>query len=112
MPTSHYAHTPNDQGHWQPWLDHANAVSEKAEDFAGSFHAAELGKCLGMSHDIDKLPDEFQSYLRKCHEAKKRGDKPPKARVDHKTAGAVWAQRIEGADVLLALLSLGHQAGC
>lgn len=108
-----WAHTPGDHApeKWQSLREHLEGVAGLAESFAGNFGAAELGRCLGLLHDLGKASPEFQDYLRKCHQARLAGTKLPARSVDHKSAGALYACKVSPAGGLLALASLGHHGG-
>ena len=105
-----YAHTPNDRGRWHLLEDHLRAVGDLAAEHASRFGFTELGRRLGLLHDVGKASDEFQSYLR-CYDAEQRGIAPPVSRTDHKLAGAQLALRLGSVCELLVLPVLGHHGG-
>ena len=76
----HYAHSapdaPPDQ--WETFQEHAEAVARLSRAFAEKFHAGPLGWQMGQLHDLGKLSQEFQAYLRG---QRQRGP-------DHSTVGA------------------------
>ena len=61
----------------QSLLEHLQGTSKLCESFAGEFTEAELGRILGLYHDIGKYSAGFQKRIQK------NGPK-----VDHSTAGA------------------------
>src|SRR3954464_15928012 len=67
---------------WEPLRDHLDAVAQTAADFAGAFGSDDLGRALGLLHDIGKASPGFQAYIRG------KG-----ASVDHSTAGAALAMK-------------------
>lgn len=105
-----YAHTPKIPGApWEPLREHLLRVAAKAEGFAsllfpGSRWAGVWARALGLLHDAGKYADAFQRLL-----------KDEKGRVDHSTAGAVFALERYGdknpAGWLLAYAVVGHHAG-
>lgn len=72
---AYIAHLSDDQ-RVQTVLSHLEGTSELCGRFASSFGAGDLGRFIGLAHDIGKYSDAFQRRL--------RGG----ARVDHSTAGA------------------------
>jgi CRISPR-associated endonuclease/helicase Cas3 len=105
------AHTPNDDGVWQPLDAHLRAVGESADAYARRFGCANLGRCVGLLHDVGKASTEFQDYLARCHAAKQRGDRPPVSRLDHKLAGVRQARSLSEDGGILAIPILGHHGG-
>jgi CRISPR-associated endonuclease/helicase Cas3 len=98
------AHSANAQGLRHDLEHHLRAVSTLAEGFAKDLGAAEIGRLLGLWHDIGKYHPDFQRYLQdsEAGSASRRGS------VDHKAAGAYVAARYLGP---LALLVQGHHGG-
>lgn len=64
---------------WEPLGVHLQAVAQRAAEFAGVFHWAEIARAGGPLHDIGKASDAFQRYIKG-----EGGAKGP----DHSTAGA------------------------
>ena len=58
--------------------EHLIGVSRLAGKFASEFGETDIGKIVGLYHDIGKYSLEFQKYI--------RGER--RMRVDHSTAGA------------------------
>ncbi len=97
-----YAHTPpgDDPDRWHLLEEHLRETARLAAEFAAPFQAGELARCLGQIHDLGKISPAFQDYLRRCHQARLRGQK---GRVfpgggDHKGAGALLAARLSGGE--------------
>ena len=102
-----YAHTPppdDPDGEWHLLSEHLLAVANMASEHAAAFGAASIAWWAGILHDAGKASEEFQRYLRLCHEQPDRTRKT----VDHKGAGAVRAQTIAGP---LACVIQGHHGG-
>jgi CRISPR-associated endonuclease/helicase Cas3 len=87
---------------WEPLAEHLQAVGSKAAEFAAAFGFERWGDAAGLLHDIGKVSDAFQAYIRGV------GASP-----DHSTAGAAEAAARYGkvAGRLLALMVAGHHAG-
>jgi CRISPR-associated endonuclease/helicase Cas3 len=117
------AHRRERDGMEQPLIDHLTQTSQLAECFAAKVGLPEVGKILGLLHDLGKASGEFQGYLRSRqglispdedgYVDAKRGE------VDHSTAGAQLAfeklaSRGEKGGVLaqfLALAIASHHSG-
>ena len=82
-----YAHSRNPSGTRHPLVDHLKAVSRLAAEFATPLGAAELGRWVGLWHDVGKFHPRFQPYLEQCD----RPDGGPPRGPDHKGAGALLA---------------------
>lgn len=86
------AHRRERDGMEQPLIDHLTQTSRLAERFASKVGLPEVGKIMGLLHDLGKASGEFQGYLRSRqglispdedgYVDAKRGE------VDHSTAGA------------------------
>ena len=71
------AHTPREgSDEWHDLEAHLQAVAEDAEKFAGKFNASNLGRWLGLLHDIGKYNPEFQKYLEDAHKGRQRRGPP------------------------------------
>ena len=105
------AHTPNGTGEWHRLECHLLEVSELAAEFAGVFGAGELGRLVGLLHDVGKGSGGFQRYLWECHEAKQAGKRPPRGAVDHKLAGVAQALLLGDDAGVVAIPILGHHGG-
>ena len=105
-----YAHTSNGIK-WHKLQDHLLEVARKAREFARIFGEGELAYWVGALHDIGKISQTFQDYL------KARAENEPAAIVPHSPWGAalvyflLWKQRKDDNWAELALPILGHHAG-
>lgn len=99
-----YAHTLKGFGkdQWELLRDHLAAVEEAAGRHGCRFGAGELASLAGQLHDLGKYSLDFQKRLEGLSN-----------RVDHSTAGAVWAkERLPGRwGCVLAHVVAGHHAG-
>lgn len=113
-----YAHTLADRpsSDWEPLGVHLDKVAHSASTFAESFGARLWGEVLGRCHDLGKLSDDFQLYIRKpgaaSVDAGVEDDAIP-GRVDHSTFGARFVQNAFGKvfGQLLAFCIAGHHTG-
>lgn len=110
-----YAHTlpgrpPSD---WEPLERHLDCVARRATRFASVFGAAELGEVTGRWHDLGKYRQAFQDYLAVASTASESGEDGTATRIDHSTAGAIYAFRTLGRPLgdVVAYLIAGHHAG-
>ena len=88
--------------------DHLTGVADLAGRFAAAFGEEEMGRLLGLYHDVGKYSREFQTYIRadEAEKKKRRGS------VDHSTAGAQEIAKLrQGAAAPLAFCIAGHHAG-
>ncbi len=103
-----YAHTPGTGENWHDLVSHLERTAEQARANAGKFGAGELAHLAGLWHDVGKFNPDFQSYLKRCHEAKQAGGKAPAKGVPHAVHGAMLAA--ESVQPLAAVIH-GHHAG-
>lgn len=91
-----------DQTQWEPLKDHLQAVAARARALAqASGFDENWAEAAGLLHDIGKVSDAYQRYIRGL------GSSP-----DHSTAGAVAAEEHYGRlGWLLAFVIAGHHAG-
>jgi CRISPR-associated endonuclease/helicase Cas3 len=99
-----YAHTRAGcpEHDWEPLRQHLAEVAAGARQRGERFGAGALCEVAGLLHDAGKYSAEFQARLRGAV-----------GRVDHSTAGAVWARetRTPLCGRLLAHVIAGHHAG-
>lgn len=62
----YFAHSGNCQGSgaFQPLEDHLLNTARQAADFAEAWGCADIGWIAGLLHDLGKMSDRFQNYLR------------------------------------------------
>lgn len=117
-PEEQYAHTladlpPTD---WEPLAAHLDKVADSASTFAEAFGARDWGEILGRCHDLGKLSEDFQLYLRNfgtaSADAGAESEETGK-RVDHSTFGARFAAEVIGKvpGQILAFCIAGHHTG-
>ena len=93
--------------------DHLRGVAQIASDFAADFDSCDWASIAGLWHDLGKYSMEFQRYIKSVsgYEAEAHIEGAP-GRVDHSTAGAIYAARQFAAHGrILAYLIAGHHAG-
>ncbi len=99
-----FAHTRDGlpEEEWEKLRDHLAAVAEAARLRGSRFGAGDIAGLAGQVHDLGKYSLPFQERLRGHRQ-----------RVDHSTAGAVWArERLAGRwGSILAHVVAGHHAG-
>lgn len=71
--------------------DHLKGTSLLAGKFASKFGNDEWGKLIGKWHDLGKLSDEFQDYIKK-NSGYEEGEKSGK--TDHTSAAAILAKEV------------------
>lgn len=95
-----WAHSRNRWGVPQMFLAHVRGVAKRARDYASKFGAGDLGELAGLLHDLGKLLDEWQAYVRGYASEEK---------LDHRAAGAVMAFLEKHPE--LAFVIHGHHGG-
>jgi CRISPR-associated endonuclease/helicase Cas3 len=114
-----YAHTREGlpTADWEPLATHLAKVASSASDFAEVFGARHWGDILGRCHDLGKLSEEFQCYLRSAGaesaDAGAEDEATPGKRTDHSTFGARFVEQAVGKipGQLLAFCIAGHHTG-
>ncbi len=99
-----YAHTPpdDDPERWHELTKHLLDVADAAGENAAKWSARELGRALGLTHDLAKADPRFQAYLRACFEGR------PAAKCPHAVPSAAAAYGGLGP---LSVAVIGHHAG-
>lgn len=93
--SAYLGHLDEKTGRAQLLRDHLTGVADLAGRFAAAFGEEEMGRLLGLYHDVGKYSREFQAYIRAGEEEKKRR----RGSVDHSTAGAQEIAKLrQGAD--------------
>lgn len=110
------AHVKKDQsGNWvEHKLDeHLLGVAELAGQFASVVGNRDWAHLAGLWHDLGKYSAEFQNYIRSASGYDTDAHiETQKGRVDHSTAGALYATKQHKAKgSVLAYLIAGHHAG-
>ncbi|MBI5590874.1 MAG: CRISPR-associated endonuclease Cas3'' [Deltaproteobacteria bacterium] len=103
------AHVAED-GRLHELQDHLFGTAERAALFASAFGFRQWDWIAGLWHDLGKYGKPFQKKIRAA--AGEEAHLEAKARVDHSTAGGLYAitqMRIAGR--ILAYLIAGHHAG-
>ena len=114
-----YAHTLANRpsSDWEPLCAHLDKVASSASIFAEAFGAQLWGEVLGRCHDLGKLSDDFQLYLRNAGaasvDAGVENEDTSGKRVDHSTFGARFVAKALGnvPGQLLAFCIAGHHTG-
>ena len=106
--SAYLGHLDEKTGRAQRLRDQLTGVADLAGRFAAAFGEEEMGRLLGLYHDVGKYSREFQTYIRadEAEKKKRRGS------VDHSTAGAQEIAKLrQGAAAPLAFCIAGHHAG-
>ena len=92
--------------------EHAEGVASLAGQAASAFHASAWAELCGKWHDLGKYSSEFQQHIKAASGYDLALHDPGK--VDHATAGAVFARQLLGQEGLylpIAYCICGHHAG-
>lgn len=90
--------------------EHLFNTAARSADFASVFGFRQWGRLCGLWHDLGKYSQAFQDKLKAA--AGNEAHLEAKARVDHSTAGGLYAvERFKMAGRLLAYIAAGHHAG-
>lgn len=114
--SKYYAHSLPEKSveEWQNLDDHLRAVAIKASQYAEGFDSADWAWNAAWLHDLGKVADEFQAYLRRQNSIDDNAyDDVGHGRVNHSSAGAAYALEDCGqmAGLVIAYLVAGHHAG-
>jgi len=82
---AHYRES--DQEGQELW-DHLRNVGDLASQYAGKVGLSDLGKLLGLLHDLGKATHEFDTYIRHAVGLLDQDVEFSDAKLDHSTAGA------------------------
>lgn len=93
--------------------DHLREVGRLAAEMASGFDSESWAKAAGLWHDLGKYRPAFQSYIKRASGYDPEAHiEQGKGKVDHSTAGAIHAMRLDKATgKLLAYMIAGHHAG-
>lgn len=99
--------------HEHPLAEHLEGTAARAEAFAAVFGNGDWARAAALLHDLGKAGSDFQCYLASASGYDLEAHlESTQGRVDHSSAGAVWARSNWGnAGVLLGYLVAGHHAG-
>ncbi len=100
------AHTKNSLGKQQGLEEHLLNVAKLARQYSTVFGGEIFAYYAGLAHDIGKYDPAFQRYLLDAEKNQGVRQRGP----DHKSAGAVLAERFEKRGVLSSIL-FGHHGG-
>ena len=106
MKEKYWAHFREEDQVVQPLKEHLENVGELCGRFAGKFGFEDVGRVLGLLHDVGKYSDDFQNRIQ--HSGPK---------VDHSTAGAKIVKECFGdkwkqfSDILFGYAIAGHHTG-
>lgn len=99
------------------WLDeHLHDVAKLASSYAALFGSTDWAHVAGIWHDLGKYNPAFQEYIGDKtgykREERENAHIEKAGRVDHSTAGAIYAvEKLGGVGRILAYLIAGHHAG-
>jgi CRISPR-associated endonuclease/helicase Cas3 len=95
--------------HFHALIEHLKGTSELAGYFTAAFGNQKWGELLGLWHDLGKLSDKFQEYIRR-NSGFEEGEK--KGKTDHTSAAAILAKETyPGFWPPIAYCIAGHHAG-
>ncbi|MBN1662498.1 MAG: CRISPR-associated helicase Cas3' [Deltaproteobacteria bacterium] len=91
--------------------NHLIYTANLALNFAAEFGASEWGYLAGVWHDLGKFSDDFQKMI-SLAQSMDGNNKSKKNKVNHSTAGALWAiEKFGLAGRIFSYLIAGHHAG-
>ena len=104
MTSHYYAHSAEcvDRRKWHPLSEHLEDTAERTAAFLETAGLAEIGRAVGLLHDLGKYAPDFKRRL-----------DGSRSHVDHSTAGAKVAVDRYGKQLgkMLAFCIAGHHAG-
>ena len=94
------------QNHIQSVTTHCRNTAKKCSEYCSTFGAENIGRLAGLIHDVGKLCDDFNSYIRKESDIR-RGE------IDHSYAGAKFImgcadRETSGVARLIARVIISH----
>ena len=89
---SHLRPEPDGSFAERPLDDHLRGVAAKASGFARRFGAEDWARQAGIRHDLGKYRPGFQHYIRAQNDPDAHIEGGGHGRVDHSTAGAIYAR--------------------
>ncbi len=100
------------QSEWQPLEAHLAGTAARAAEMAAEFNCRGWGNIVGLWHDLGKYSPDFQSYIKTANDDDAHVEGTKIGRVDHSTAGAVYAiEKLGMVGRILAYQIAGHHAG-
>jgi len=96
-----YAHSANHRNERHLLHDHLTQVANQSAAYAEALGVPQLGRCLGLWHDIGKIHPDFQRYLLQAEAGRRRRG------PDHKMGGALLALKA-GLDLACFVLQAHH----
>ncbi len=112
QPIAHLVKGDDGETRWHWLVDHLGRVAELASGFARVFQGQEMARLAGLWHDLGKYSHAFQTRLAKAVELGPDAAREGRGKVDHSSAGAIWAfERLRLPGLPLAFAIAGHHAG-
>ena len=100
------------QSEWQTLEAHLAGTAARAAEMAAEFNCSGWGNLIGLWHDLGKYSPDFQSYIKTANDGDAHVEGTKIGRVDHSTAGAVYAiEKLGMVGRILAYQIAGHHAG-
>ncbi|CCQ74032.1 CRISPR-associated endonuclease Cas3'' [Magnetospira sp. QH-2] len=97
--------------------EHSTETGRLAQCFAAAWGAGDIAYLAGLWHDLGKYAAEFQEMIGGDPDAHLEGQPAPRKRVNHSSAGALWAMqraleaKQRGLGMILGYVIAGHHAG-
>lgn len=93
LPLAHVKQQANGQWEEHTLEAHLRDVAKLAGEFAAPFNSADWAGLAGVWHDLGKYSNEFQRYIKTVSGYDAEAHIEGVNRVDHSTAGALYAMR-------------------